>query len=143
MRTWLYEHLITDVPLQGKLGGEEGIKTRVMPRRSKTTIQAPLPALIYGLGNSTNENLSDSTASDVEAYRQFFQIWIHDEESGTYLLIDEIIPLVKARLEGTSSPENNIMTIAWLENSQEFHNETYNTNFRYMRFQAILGKTGV
>lgn len=143
MRVWLYDTLTGDEELQAKLGGVEGIRTRVVPRRSKTNIEVQSPFLIYGLGNNTNEGLGDPTANDVDAHRQFFQIWIEDEDSGSYALIDEFIPILKRLLVGASSPEHNIMTIAWLETSQEFNNETYNTLFRYMRFQAILGKTGV
>lgn len=142
MRVWLYDTLTQDTELQGMLGGVEGIKTRVIPRRSQTSIEVQSPFLIYGLGNNTNEGLGDPTANDVDAHRQFFQIWIEEEDSGSYAKIDEFIPVIKRLLTGASSPENNIMTIAWLENSQEFNNETYNTLFRYMRFQAILGKTG-
>lgn len=143
MRTWLYDRFISDAELQSMLGGVEAIKTRVLPRRSQTnTVDAQRPFLMYGLGNNTNEALSDSTANDVEAHRQFLQIWIHDEDSGSYSLVDDFIPVIKRILVGASSPENRIMTIAWLETSQEFHNETYNTLFRYLRFQAILGKTG-
>ena len=142
MRTWLYDRLTTDDQLTQILGGVEEVKDRVMPRRSRQVIPSQSPFIIYGLGNDTNEELGDSTANDVDTHRQFFQVWIHDEDSGSYSLIDDIIPVVKRLLVGASSPENNIMTIAWLENSQEFNNETYNTLFRYMRFQAILGRTG-
>ena len=142
MRTWLYNRLTLDPELQEMLGGVEGIKTRVMPRRSETSINIPTPYLIYGLGNNTNEDLGDPTANDVQADRQFFQIWIHDEDSGSYTLIDDFIPVIKRILVGATSPADRIMTIAWLETSAEFNNETYNTLFRYMRFQVILGRSG-
>lgn len=143
MRAWLYDTLTLDPELQSMLGGVEGITKRVMPRRSQTTIEGPRPFLIFGLGNNTNEDLGDPTANDVEADRQFFQIWIHDEDSGSYALIDDFIPVLKRVLVGATSPPDRIMTIAWLETSQEFNNETYHTLFRYIRFQAILGRTGV
>lgn len=142
MRTWLYNRLTLDPELQSMLGGVEGIRTRVMPRRSETHVAGPRPFLIYGLGNDTNEELGDPTANDVQANRQFFQIWIHDEDSGSYTLVDDFIPVIKRVLVGATSPADRIMTIAWLETSQEFNNETYDTLFRYMRFQAILGRTG-
>lgn len=141
MRAWLYDLLTTDVPLQSDLGGAEGIKDRVMPRRSEGDILSAKPFLIYGLGNSTDEGLVDSTANDGQAERQFFQVWIHDE-GGSYALIDDLVKKVKKRLIGASSPANRVTTIRYLETSQEFNNETYNTIFRYIRFQAIIATGG-
>lgn len=141
MRTWLYDLLTTDPALQDKLGGVEEIKHRVIPRQSETNVSIPRPYLVYGLGNSTNEGLEDSTADDARAERQFFQIWIHDE-GGTYSDIDDIIPLVKRRLVGASHPPSQVASIIYLETSAEFSNDTYNTIFRYIRFQAILAQGG-
>lgn len=141
MRAWLYDLLVTDPNLQTELGGDTGIRERVMPRRSQGTINVAKPFLIFGLGNATNEQLEDSTANDAEAQRQFFQIWIHDEGE-SYVLIDDLVEMVKARLIGASSPPDKVMTTRYLETSQEFNNETYGTNFRYIRFQAIIAKGG-
>lgn len=139
MRAWLYDRLTTDPDLQGELGGADAALTRIMPRRSQTTINVDRPFLIYGLGNETNEQLADSTADDAEAARQFFQVWVHDEGE-SFVLIDDLVEMVKRRLIGANAPAFDIVTIAWLETSQEFNNETYGTNFRYIRFQAILAK---
>lgn len=142
MRAWLYDHLTTDPELQGFFGGPVGILERVMPRRSQGNILVPKPFLIYGLGNSTNEQLGDSTATDEEelqAERQFFQVWIHDE-GGSYLQIDDIVAQVKKRLTGASDVPSRVNTVIYLETSQEFNNETYNTIFRYIRFQAIISQ---
>lgn len=141
MRAWLFDRLTADTDLQQDLGGVDGIKDRVIPRRSRGDILVARPFLIYGLGNATNEQLGDSTANDVEAERQFFQIWIHDEEE-SYILIDNMITKVKKNLIGASSVPDKILTVRYLETSQEFNNETYNTNFRYIRFQAIRAKAG-
>lgn len=140
MRAFLYDTLTQFSPLQLRLGGVEGIKDRVIPRASETNINADRPFLMFGLGNSTSFQLSDSTANDSRADRQFFQVWIHDE-GGSYVNIDEVfIPLVKEALIGKTSPRHEIITIGYLETSQEFTNETYNTIFRYLRFEAIRGK---
>ena len=95
--------------------------------------------MVFGLGNSTSEALVDSTAldpNDKDAERQFFQVWVHDD-SESYSLIDSIVEKVKRRLIGASSTEHKVLTITYLETSAEFNNETYNTLFRYIRFQAI------
>jgi hypothetical protein len=141
MRAWLYDRLTADTDLQQDLGGVDGIKDRVIPRRSRGDILVPRPFLIFGLGNATDEQLGDSTANDAEAERQFFQIWVHDEEE-SYILIDNMITKVKKNLIGASSVPDKILTVRYLETSQEFNNETYNTNFRYIRFQAIRAKAG-
>jgi hypothetical protein len=136
MRTFLYDHLTSSEDLQEHLGGVEGIQDRVMPRQSQENILAERPFLVYGLGNSSNEDLGDPTANDYEAERQFFQVWIHDEP-GDYQLIDDLAEMVKRRLVGMNVPQYHITTIAFLETSAEFSNQTYNTIFRYIRFQAI------
>lgn len=139
MRTWLYDTLTQDPALQVRLGGVEAALTRVIPRQSETDIVIPKPFLIFGMGNSTNEQLEDSTANDAQAERQFFQVWIHDE-GGSYDLIDDMVPEVKNALVGKSHPPSKLLTVAYLETSSEFSNETYNTLFRYIRFQGILAQ---
>lgn len=141
MRAFLYDTLTGDTDLQTDLGGAEGIKDRVIPRRSRGDILVTRPFLIFGLGNATSEQLEDSTANDAQAERQFFQIWVHDEGE-SYLLIDQMIDKVKKCLIGAISVEHKILTIRYLETSQEFNNESYNTIFRYIRFQAIRAKAG-
>lgn len=110
---------------------------RIVPRESQNTVNLSKPFIIYGLGNNTNEDLSED--EDHEAHRQFFQIWIHDEP-GSYIRIDDAIRIIKALFNGRSHPPSHVLTVRWLENSAEFSNQTYNTIFRYMRFQAIIAK---
>ncbi len=139
MRAWLYDTLTSSTDLQTELGGAGGIGDRVVPRRSEFLVPRVKPFLIYGLGNESSENLSDSTADDVEATRQFFQVWVHDE-GGSYVRIDDLVEMIKKALVGKSHPPSKIITVRFLETSQEFSNETYGTNFRYIRFQAIIAK---
>lgn len=142
MRAMLYDLLTTDPALQTKLGVDYNtLKTRVMSRRSQDDAVIPKPFIIYGLGNETNEQLSDSTANDALASRQFFQIWIHDE-GGSFTLIDDIVEIIKRRLTGVQNVGAKVITVIFLETSQEFNNETYGTNFRYIRFQAVKAKAG-
>lgn len=140
MRAFLYDLLTSDPDLQSDLGGAGGILDRVIPRRSQENILVARPFLIFGLGNSSSEQLVDSTADgpeDKTADRQFFQIWIHDD-SMSFKKIDDLVKVVKDLVTGASSTQFRILTIQYLETSQEFSNETYNTLFRYIRFQAII-----
>lgn len=138
MRTFLYDTLTQSEELQAFLGGSlETAKDRVIPRRSESTVNVPKPFIVYGLGNSTNEALAED--EDHTAYRQFLQIWFHDE-GGSYLQIDAMIEVVKKLLVGQRNTAAMVTNLHWLENSQEFSNETYNTIFRYARFQAIISK---
>lgn len=149
MRTWLYERLATDPDLRPDFGLDEAaVRKVVVPRRSEQTINVDVQVnladelgtrrfIVYGLGNDTNEDLAE--AMDHEAHRQFFQIWIHDE-GPSYLLIDDTIPKIKARLQNASDKASHVTTVRWLETSQEFSNDTYKTVFRYVRFQAIISK---
>lgn len=138
MRAWLYDHLTLDPIIQGFLGGTLlSAQSRIFPRESMLSVNAEKPYLVYGLGNDSNEDLSEDPGH--EAHRQFFQIWIHDE-GGSYDVIDDMIPVIKASLQNASDPASNVTTVRWLETSQEFSNETLNTIFRYIRFQAIISK---
>lgn len=139
MRAWLYDRLTTHQPLWEAMGATSTtVKKQVVPRESQSNINLPKPFLVFGLGNETNEALSDE--NDHRASRQFFQVWVHDE-GGSFSRIDNnIIPVVKDLLIGASDKASMVTTILWLETSGEFSNETYNTLFRYIRFQAIISK---
>lgn len=139
MRAFLYDTLTQSTELQTELGAADAaaMANRVTPRQAQETINLPKPFLVYGLGNDTNEDLAED--DDHEAHRQFFQIWIHDE-GGDYTKIDDIVDIVKKLFHGASHAASKISQIRWLETSQEFANETYNTLFRYIRFQAIISK---
>jgi len=138
MRAWLYDLLVGSAELQVAMGySADRMSAQVMPRRSQETFNILKPFIVYGLGNNTNEDLAEDT--DHEAHRQFFQIWIHDD-GGDFGRIDDIIEVVKRLLTNASSPVDHVTQVRWLETSQEFNNETYNTLFRYVRFQAIISK---
>lgn len=139
MRAWLYDRLTTSTDIATTMNMTVAqLADQVFPREARTNINGPKPFLVYGLGNETNERLADDDQEHI-AERQFFQVWIHDEGT-SYLRIDETIKALKLRLVGAKSPADNLTTIHWLETSQEFSNETYNTIFRYVRFQAIISK---
>jgi hypothetical protein len=140
MRVFLFDTLAGSTDLQAKLGftsDAASARAKIKPRESASNINIVKPYLVYGIGNATNEDLAEDT--DHEAYRQFFQIWVHDE-GGSYQLIDDTLEILKNLLVGQTDPSSKVSGIRWLENSQEFSNETLNTIFRYARFQAIISK---
>jgi hypothetical protein len=137
VRVWLYDRIVGSTELQVLFGyTTEEWPVQVMPRESRTTIPKK-PFIIYGMGNETNEQLSED--ADHKALRQFFQVWLHDE-GGDYGRIDEGLEILRLLLQNGSDPDSDLTTINHLENSQEFSNESYNSIFRYARFQAIISK---
>lgn len=138
MRTWLFNTLTQSVALQSLLSYDLAtMKTHVIPRRSEGNFNLTKPFIVLGIGNATNEDLAED--QDHVAYRQFIQIWVHDE-GGSYVRIDSILAEIKKLLVGQSDAATNLTNLVWLETSQEFSNETYNTIFRYHRFQGIISK---
>ena len=140
MRTWLYETLRYESSLSPTFGPDPD-NMRIYPRESLDSSVVEHPYLVYGMGNNTNENLAED--DDHMAERQFFQVWIHDKKTakgGSYVDIDNAIPLVKAALVGKGNKELGILRVNYLETSAEFSSEALNTLFRYIRFQAIFGK---
>lgn len=133
MRAWLYDRLKFDPDLSAFHNGS------VYPRevlRSANPEALPRPFLIYGLGNCTAEGLIGDDPADQDPERQFFTVWIHDVPAD-YMQIDNMIPLVKKLLTHSSSPQDRVLTIRWLETSQEFDDKALGTILRYIRFQAI------
>ena len=145
MRALIYDTLCTGQGIADEIGIDvTGLPARVTPRRAQENVtydDLPRPFLIYGMGNATSQQLSDATANDAQAERQFFQVWVHDE-GGDFDLIDRICAAVIKLLRGLGSVPHRVYTIEYLETSGEFNNETYGTNFRYIRFQAIRAKVG-
>lgn len=141
MRAWLYDELTQCEDLWPFYGGEEAIKQLIIPRRGKQTINLGSQGfIIFGLGHLSEEDISEDP--DFEMGRQFFQIWVHDP-GPSYQVVDEVLPIVKKLFRGRSEKTLGINQVRYLETSQEFNNETYNTVFRYIRFQAIIAKQGV
>lgn len=138
MRVWLYDTLASDPALLDFVDDDDPTtQPRIFPRESLGSSVVPKPYIVYGLGTNTNEQLAED--DDHEADRQFFQIWIHDE-GGDYTQIDDMIEVVKDLLRNASSKADNVIMVRWLETSQEFSDQTMNTIFRYIRFQAIRAR---
>lgn len=108
---------------------------RVYQGRSLRTNDLPKPFLVHTMGNDTDENLAEV---DVTPHRQFFTVWIYDN-IGDYSRIDNMVTLVKKALSALcNSKSSGIITIRFLETSQDMLDQTYNAIFRYVRFQLIM-----
>ena len=137
MRVWLYDILHNAPALQGYYNNLPLVNLDVFPRESLHDTVQRKPFIVYGLGNDTNEQLSED--KNHKAHRQFFQIWIHDD-GGDYTRIDDLVEIVVNLLQGQAAPSYDITNVHWLETRQEFSDQTFNTLFRYIRFQAIISK---
>lgn len=127
-RTWLYSQLVNGVP---------SVNGRVFAKKSMTSSIEEHPYLVYKLGNSTDEGLSET----VQADRQFIQIYVHDyfdEKTADYILIDSVLAEIRAALHLASSAEDGVIAVQYLETSQDLNDETLNTVMRYIRFQLIV-----
>lgn len=134
-RTWLYATLID--PDNTEL--QDYINQRVFPKKSMKSSREDHPYLIYKLGNNTAEGISE----EADPSRQFFQIYVEDysdTEAADYIQIDEIIEVLKKTLKNASDADAELIGLRYLETSQDLNDETLGTVFKYVRFQAILGK---
>jgi hypothetical protein len=130
-RTFVYATLAT-IPSIQTAGGEP----RVFAKKSMTSSVEDCPYIVYKLGYSAAEDLSET----IDADRQFMQIWVHDYHDGQtadYMRIDGVIRDVRAAFKLASSPEDGVIAVRYLETSQDLNDETLNTVMRYVRFQLI------
>lgn len=129
VREFIQTTLKTDTDLLANHGG------RVFQGQSMRTADLTKPFLVHKFGNDTTEDLAEV---DVTPHRQFFSVWIYDE-IGDYVRIDNMITEVKKALSALcNSPINGIITIRYLEASQDLEDQTFNAIFRYVRFQLIM-----
>lgn len=130
-RTWLYGRLTSP-------GAIRHISGRVFAKKSMTSSVETTPFIVYKLGNNTNEALAET----VDASRQFLQIFIHDfsdNENADYMKIDDIVEDIKTLLQNASSPADRVITVQYLETSQDLNDETMGTVMKYVRLQMIIG----
>lgn len=130
-RTWLYSRLSTWpglVLLQGD---------RVFAKKSMTSSVEDHPFTVFKLGNATNAALAET----VDVANQFCQIYVHDvsdEDGGDYQRIDSIITEMKRALINANSAPDGIISVQFLETSQDLNDETLGTIMKYVRIQLIV-----
>lgn len=130
LRPWLYNTLVNDVNLVPLVGG------RVFQGEGMVTAQVIKPFLVFRIGNETSELLAEE---DVTPRRVFFQIYVHDT-GPDYQIVDSAVEAVKKALLGKKSVPDNLMQTIYLETSRDLDDQTLQTVFRYVRFQAILSQ---
>jgi len=126
-RTWLYQQIVDGVPL---------VEGRVFAKKSMTSSIEEHPYIVYKLGYSTGDGLSET----VDPNRQFVQIFIHDYSDGEvadYIRIDSTIIQLRAALKLKSSAPEGIISTTYLETSQDLNDETLNTVMKYVRYQLV------
>lgn len=135
VRTWLYSQLIDpEKPLF------DLIQDRVYAKKSMQSSVSEHPYVVFKLGNATNEEISET----LDVYRQFVQIFVHDftdDTVGDYGRIDEVIKAIKKLLINNQSPADGVVTVKFLETSQDLNDETLSTVMKYIRFQIIVKET--
>lgn len=130
MRNFLAEHLKADTLVTDFVDDrtyQGGSMNSTVPPQGKA------PFLVYTIGNTSDEDLSE----DPGPYRQFFIIYVHDKGED-YDQIDQIILALKRSLVNQKNLEYGVMTIRYLETSQDLDDQTMGTIMRYVRFQAIM-----
>lgn len=130
-RTWLYNKL-TD-PSATVLRSQVGL--RIFAKKGMQSSIETTPYIVFKLGNDTNESLAES----LDVHRQYFQIFVHDYsdgEVGDYLRIDAIIKELKKLLHNASSAPDGVISVQYLETSQDLDDHTLGTVMKYMRFQS-------
>lgn len=139
-RVWLYEGL-TSAGLASLLGGAN---PRVFAKKTMTSNQEDHPFAVYKLGFSANEDIAEVMPDGRDVYRQFVQIWVHDyhdTDTGDYMLIDEILKLIKQTFHGQSSAAHGVISCKYIETSQDLNDETLNTLVKYARLQLEVKET--
>lgn len=139
-RVWLYEGL-TSAGLASFLGGAN---PRVFAKKTMTSNQEDHPFAVYKLGFSANEDIAEVMPDGRDVYRQFVQIWVHDyhdTDTGDYMLIDEILKLIKQTFHGQSSAAHGVISCKYIETSQDLNDETLNTLVKYARLQLEVKET--
>ena len=130
-RTWVYGMMMNHAPLQAIVGN------RIFAKKTMTSSREQHPYIVYKLGYNANENL----AEDQLVTRQFIQIFVHDfadYESGSYDRVDEVLAVVKDLFFEQSSPADGVISIQYIETSQDLDDQTLSTMLKYARFVAIV-----
>lgn len=133
-RTWLYHQLTA----AEHTALRELIGDRVFAKKTMQSSVEVHPYLVFKLGNDTNEALAET----VDVHRQFIQIFVHDYTDvtvGDYQKIDDIITELKKILVNASSAPDGVISVQYLETSQDLNDETLSTVMKYVRFQLIIG----
>lgn len=132
-REFVYATLTGSEIVTSLIGGVDN--PRVFAKKSMTSSVEDTPYIVYKMGNSTAEGLSEH--DDPE--RQYFQVWVHDyadQRVADYTKIDTLVRAIKAAFK-IDPNQPGLWMVNFLETSQDLNDDTLNTVFRYLRFQII------
>lgn len=134
-RQFVYRTLVTTPEVTDLIGGDN---PRVFAKKSMTSSREDHPFIVYKLGNSTATGVTgeDEDLDDID--NQFVQIWVHDfanAEVSDYTLIDTVLAAIKVAFKNSSSEQDGVFGVQYLETSQDFNDETLSTVFKYARYQ--------
>lgn len=117
-------------------GLQSFVQDRVFQQGSLLTAQTLKPFLVYSMGNNTDEEMSDP--DNFSPCRQFFTVWVHDDE-GSYDLIDDIVNEIK-RTFLTAPTSGSVCGVQYLETSADHDDPTLQSVMRYVRFQLAQSR---
>lgn len=112
------------------------IGDRVFSQGALLTAQITKPYVVHTMGNNTDEGMYDRDS--FRPNRQFFQVYVHGDK-GDYLMIDDVVPLVKEALIDTPV-SGSVIEVRYLETSQDLEDNILQTYMKYVRFQAALSR---
>lgn len=126
-RTWFYNKMMGNVSLVAALPGGVHETTAIL----KTPDQKPF--LIY---RSTSVNSTLRGDDQDRAMQEGFMVFIHDV-AGDYLRVDGIIEQVRQLFrDANAGGDTAIISVTWLETSEDLRDDDLGTIFRYSRFQV-------
>lgn len=125
-RIWLYQRMISDVPLLTAMPG--GI-------HQSTSLNATPHAKPFIMYRQTSD-IELFRGDDVNACRQLgYMIFVHDIP-GDYLRIDTCLEHLKRLFQDTNDQANGIVRSRWIETSDDIRDEDMGTIMKYGRTQV-------
>lgn len=132
-RTFIYNRLLVPEVVDF-VGGIDN--PRVFAKKTMTSAREDHPFIVYKLGVDSNLDF----AEDYRLTRQYFQVWVHDnnmDDHSDYMRIDEVLNAIKESFHLANSTPDGVWTTEFIETSQDFNDDTLNTIFKYARFSLI------
>lgn len=131
-RSFVHQTLLNDPTLANI---HKGKVVQGQALRTANPSEVTRPFVVHRFGNDTDENIAES---DISPHRQFISIWFYDE-IGDYQQIDHMVYATKQALAtALKSKPDHIMTVIYLETSQDLIDETLNCICRYSRYQLVM-----
>lgn len=126
-RTWFYQTMASDSALMAALPGGIHQSTKLMRQPEEK------PFALYRSTAMVSDLRGDDQAVSLQ---EGYMVFVHDVE-GDYLRIDSVIDMIFNRLRTVNlARHTEVISVTWLETSEDFRDEDMGTIFRYSRFQV-------